>query len=129
MKYGKIELGIANMKHDPLNHRLLEEFPVLSHSYTEVKEGAFDLDTPAYSFYEEIFVPYILSCLEKNDSQELQHCFDFIEEMMIDEEEMVSRLAMQAILCPLYEKNIDFSLLPLGKESKDYYQTWLKDSK
>ena len=60
------------MKHDPLNHRLLLEFPVLEQTYTKVKEGVFDLDTPAYSFYEEIFVPYLLACLEKNDKEELE---------------------------------------------------------
>ena len=117
------------MKHDPLNHRLLLEFPVLEQTYTKVKEGVFDLDTPAYSFYEEIFVPYLLACLEKNDKEELEHCFCFIEELMNDEDEMVSRVAKQSILCPLYERNINFDLLPLGKETKDYYLNWLLYSK
>lgn len=115
------------MKHDPYNHLLLNEFPYLKATYQKVKDGVFDLDTPAYSFYEEIFVPYIVACIRKNDARETEHCFSFIEDLLESEEEMLNDLAMKSILCILYEEyDFDFSVLPLGRLSKDYYENWLK---
>lgn len=115
------------MKHDPLNNRLLKEFPYLEKTYASVKDGAFDLDTPAYSFYEEIFVPYILMKIEKNDKEEIRHCFAFIEEMMEDEDEIGQDVMMQSVLCPLYEKKgSQLKSLPLGRLSLAYVKEWLE---
>ena len=115
-------------KKDPLNHLLLEEFPSISEHYTTYKDGVFDLDTPASSFYEELFVPYVIKCYQEKNEKELIHCCDFIERMMTEEEELNNDIAMNHILCPLYEsKKIDFSLLPLGRVSKEYVREWLEE--
>lgn len=114
------------MKHDPLNHRLLDEFPYISKNYEKVKDGVFDLDTPAFSFYEEIFVPYIIEQINKKDEKEIKHCFDFVEAMMNDEEEIVQDVAMQSILCILGEKKIELKKLPLGRRSLEYVSNWVE---
>lgn len=112
------------MKKDPLNNILLKEFPYLEKNYLKVKDGTFDLDTPAYSFYEEIFVPYLERKIEEKDEKEIRHCFDFIEKMMEDEE-MYQDVMMQSVLTPLYEHGVELKKLPLGRRSMQYVNDWL----
>ncbi len=114
------------MKHDPINHSLLEEFPYLKENYEKVKDGVFDLDTPSTSFYEEIFVPYIIKNINENNKEEVNHCFDFVEKMMNDEDETVQDVAIQSVLCVLGEKKIDLKKLPLGKRSLEYVKDWVE---
>lgn len=106
---------------------LLDEFPFLKDNYDKIKGGVFDLDTPSYSFYAEIFVPYMEEVYRKDDALELNHCLTFIENMMKNEDEKVSDIAIKAILIPLYEnKKVNMDELSLGKLSKSYYEKWLK---
>ena len=115
------------MKHDPLNHRLLNEFPYLAKNYQKLHDGIFDLDTPSRNFYEEIFIPYILGVKERDDTDELNHCCIFIEELLNDQDENSNNLAIMGILCPLYEKIGDeMSHLPLEDKAMEYYKNWLK---
>ena len=114
------------MKKDPLNNVLLKEFPYLEEHYLQVKDGTFDLDTPAYSFYEEIFVPYIIGKIEEKNDVEIRHCFSFIEDMM-NGEEMEQDVMMQSVLCPLYEQGIELKKLPLGRRSLQYVKDWLEN--
>lgn len=117
------------MKHDPLNHFLLDEFPYLKEHYAFVKGGVFDLDTPSPAFYEEIFLPYLLDTFEKKDSEEVLHCCRFIEMLMSDEEEQRNDIAMNAILLPLYENHPKvLSMLPLGEKSREYVENWLMNN-
>ncbi len=114
------------MKHDPLNHFLLDEFPYLKEHYAFVKDGVFDLDTPSSVFYEEIFLPYLLSVYEKKDEKEVHHCCLFIEGLLTDEEETRNDIAMNAVLLPLYEEHPKIiSKLPLGEKSREYVENWL----
>ena len=117
------------MKKNPLNHLLLETFPPLESRYQTYKGGTFDLDTPAVSFYEEIFVSYLIERVEVNDLAEVNKCFDFIEMLMSEEDEMYNDVAIKGILIPLYEsENIDLEKCPLGTKSFEYYKTWLVQS-
>lgn len=114
------------MKHDPLNHKLLDEFPSIQNIYQNIKGGTFDLDTPSRYFYQEVFLPYIYDKIHVGDQKEVEHCFRFIEEMMSDEDERLNDLAMNGILCPMFEKlNSTMESLPLGIKSKEYYLNWL----
>lgn len=116
-----------NCKKDPYNHRLLDEFPKLKETYDKIKGGVFDLDTPSYSFYEEIFVPYFVECIKKKEKEEIEHCCKFIDGMMRDEDEKLNDIAMKSVLFPLYEKfKIDLKTLPLGKEAQEYDKNWLE---
>lgn len=118
-------ITIYLMKKDPLNHRLIESFPILEEIYPTVKDGCFDMDTPSNAFFEEVFVPYILSMIEKKNEKEICHCFSFIEEMMNDEDEHTEDIAMSSVLVPLSEKIEDILSLPLGKKSLSYYKEWI----
>lgn len=113
------------MKHDPLNNRLLDEFPSLKAIYPTIKDGVFDLDTPAYSFYEEIFVPYFIGKIGEHDVDEIRHCCLFIEEMM-NQDELSEDVCMQSVLSPLYEKGIELKNLPLGERSRQYVMDWIE---
>ncbi len=116
------------MKKDPLNHLLLEEFPYLEKHYQEVKGGIFDLDTPSHAFYEEIFLPYLLLMYKEENRMEVEHCCQFIEDLLCSDEEEKNSLAINGILCPLYDrKEVDMSLLPLKEKTKEYYLDWLKE--
>jgi hypothetical protein len=116
------------MKHDPLNHQLLEEFPYLKENYLKIKEGVFDLDTPSVNFYQEIFLPYFLQVIQSKDEKEIVHCCTFIENLLCDEDEKSNILAMNGILCPLYEsRKINFDSIPFGTRAKSYYENWLME--
>lgn len=113
------------MKHDPLNKLLLEKFPKLKDYF---KDSIYDLDTPSYNFYQELFVPYIKEQINKNDTTELNRCLEFVEEMLKDSNEQLQEIAQNNILLILYEeKDVDFSLLPLKEISYQYYLDWLKN--
>ncbi len=115
------------MKHNPLNHLLIQEFPYLKEHFPEYGNGAFDMDVPASSLYEGLFVPYLEMIVRKDDKDELMHCLCFLEELINGNEEE-SILAVSAVLTPLYEhKQVDFETLPLGEKCLAYYQNWLKD--
>ncbi len=116
------------MKHDPLNHKLIDEFPYLKENYKSMKDGVFDLDTPSTFFYKEIFIPYLLYIHESGNDREVLHCCQFIESMMTDEDEECNNLAMLGILCPLYESlGEKMKDLPLGENSEKYYRFWLME--
>lgn len=114
------------MKKDIYNNLLLKRFPTLVET-EEYKSNVFDLDTPAHSFYERIFVPYIINKIKNDDEKEIDRCFSFIEELITCDEEMANELAMNSILMPLQEnKEINLSQLPLRENSLKYYKLWLK---
>ena len=115
------------MKHDPLNTKLITEFPKLGETYQSVKGGAFDLDTPSSAFYQEIFLPYVIESIKNKDEKEIRHCLDFIEDMMTSDNELENNVAMAFILVPLFEErhNLDWDKLPFGKESKAYLEMWV----
>lgn len=112
------------MKHDPLNKLLLEKFPKLNDNF---KDSIYDLDTPSYNFYQELFVPYIKEQISNNDTIELNRCFEFVEDMLKSNNEQLQEIAQNNILLILYEdEDVDFSLLPLKELSYQYYLEWLK---
>lgn len=114
------------MKKDKFNHLLLERFPLIK-NLDEYKQNVFDLDTPAHSFYEQVFVPYIIIAIKNNDVESINKCLGFTEELIKSDDDMANELAMNSILMPLYEnKNIDLGSLPLQEVSKKYYKLWLK---
>jgi hypothetical protein len=114
------------MKHNPLNNRLLEEFPYIKEHFKEYGNGAFDMDVPAASLYEGAFVPYLEQMVKENNEKEVFHCTYFLEELISGKEEE-SILAVSAILTPLYERKVlDLEKLPLGEKSLNYYLEWLK---
>ncbi len=116
-----------NSKKDPYNRRLLDEFPFLKDNYDKIKGGVFDLDTPSYSFYEEIFVPYFVECINKKKDDEVRHCCQFVDAMLKDEDEKLNDIAMKSVLFTLHEEyNIDIQSLPFGKEAKEYDKNWLE---
>ena len=114
------------MKKDIKNNLLLDEFPILQDYYLEIKGGVFDLDTPAYNFYKEVFTSYLISCIKADKKDEIKHCFSFVERLLESDDELDNDLAMKAILTPLYEDyQIDLSKYELGEKSLAYYKTWL----
>lgn len=113
------------MKHDPLNKLLLEKFPELNE---QLKHNIYDLDTPSYNFYQELFVPYIKGQILNNNETELNRCFTFIEDMLRDSNEQMQEIAQNYILLILYEdKDVNFSHLPLKELSYQFYLEWLKN--
>lgn len=63
-----------------LNSLLLKRFPVLKDAFEEETSWQKGIDTGAIVVFEDIFMPYIIYCVENNLKEQITKCFDFIEE-------------------------------------------------
>ena len=85
--------------------------------------------TGSHVVYEDVFVPYVLDSIAKNDVEEVKRCFDFVESLFSLQDDYASDVAGQSILEALSEgdAHLDLSSIKLGKLSKQYYDKYLKD--
>lgn len=70
------------MNSQELNSLLLERIPSLKTTFDEETSWQEGLETGSIVVFEDIFMPYIIYCVENNLGDEINKCFNFIEECM-----------------------------------------------
>jgi hypothetical protein len=105
------------VKYDNLLEVMLEKFPRLKDLYKQE-----DLDCGLYVVFGFSFMPYIIECLLKHESNEefLHELFDFFEQMANCEVEEIRELLMYAVLETLGDdiNILTFSQNYMGDETK-----------
>lgn len=81
------------------NSILVNTFPDMERVYNDNIDEYVDLP---YAFYEDEFVPFIMSMLHQNNLSALGKIFNFIESLFTDGDEMIVNLAGVAIVESLF---------------------------
>lgn len=63
-----------------LNKELLNKFPQLTKNFEEETSWQDGFDTGSITVFEDVFMPYIVHCVENDLSEETKQVFDYIEE-------------------------------------------------
>jgi hypothetical protein len=117
------------MDSQKLNSLLLEEFPQIRHQFDDFVSWQEGMATGSHVVFEDVFVPYILDRIAKNDAEEVKRCFDFVESLFSLHDDYADDVAGQSVLEALSEGNahLDLSSIKLGKLSEQYYEKYLKN--
>ena len=68
------------MKSKELNLLFLKRFPNLRKAFEDETEWQEGIDTGSTVVFEDVFMPYIIFCVENNLEDEISNCFKFVEE-------------------------------------------------
>ncbi len=85
-----------------LNEKLLASFPELNAAFQEETSWQEGLDTGSFVVYEDVFMPFLRECLNKNDEAALERISSFFEDLSALDDAYVENLMMVAIF-----ENID----------------------
>ena len=111
-----------------LNLKLLKAFPELEDIYKEEVEWQEGDDTGSHVVFGDVLTPYLLEKINTGNAAIMKKIFDFLEELLISDDEYAS----EVITCSILESiimddiNIDFVESFLGEKSMETWQD-LKD--
>lgn len=63
-----------------LNTLLLKRIPLIKDAFERETSWQEGLETGSTVVFEDIFMPYIIYCVENNINDEISRCFNFVEE-------------------------------------------------
>ena len=68
------------MNSKELNSLLLERLPSIREAFDNETSWQEGIETGSIVVFEDVFMPYIIYCVENNVEDEINKCFNFIEE-------------------------------------------------
>lgn len=86
------------MNSKQLNKLLIAKFPELKKQYCQEVSWQEGDETGSHVVYGDVFAPYIEQLVSENNHKKLQEVFDFIEEILIQNEEYSDEVIMFSIL-------------------------------
>lgn len=86
------------MNSKELNIKLIKCFPVLEERFNSETSWQEGLDTGSVVVFEDVFMPYIIYCVENNIAEEINKIYQFIEDCIISNDEYQKNVITIAIL-------------------------------
>lgn len=103
------------------NSMLLNRFPNIKESFEKATSWQDGIDTGSTVVLEDVFMPYLLACFEKNITKELDDIYVFIEECVLSSDKYCRDVIEVAVIENIYSYDIrdelSSMLLPKSKES------------
>lgn len=103
-----------------LNKLLVKMYPNLSEKYKDEVDWQEGDYTGSHTVYGDVFTPYLISCIAKNESVEIRKAFMYVETLLETEnlyvEEVIAFSVLESILYLFKEKKELYDLL--GKKTK-----------
>lgn len=81
-----------------LNTLLLDTFPNLSIAYEEEVEWQEGDNTGSHTVYGDVFVPYVVSCIENNKKEDMKKIFSYIELLLTKEDSYTDEVVAFSVL-------------------------------
>ena len=112
------------MKPKELNNLLLEKIPNIKSIFDEETSWQEGIDTGSFVVFEDIFMPYIIHCVEQGKTEEIEKCFSFIEECVTSNDLYQKNVIEVSIIENFHSYDISNKLAGfLKKESaKEFYK-------
>lgn len=104
-----------------LNKELLEKFPEVTESFEKETSWQDGLNTGSTVVFEDVFMPYIIRCVELNLKDEIERIFEYIEECTTSSDKYKKSVIGVAIIENIHSYDIADKiskfLLPASLES------------
>lgn len=107
-----------------LNLLLLERIPSIKEAFDEETSWQEGLETGSIVVFEDVFMPYIVYCVENNFSDEINKCFNFIEECVSSDDSYQKNVIEVAIIENIRSYDIADKLSKFLRQNslKSYYE-------
>lgn len=92
------------MKGSELNLYLLKSIPEIKEKYEEETSWQEKDETGSHTVFGNVFTPYLLSCGENKDFENLKKCFDFIEDILLANDEYSEEVIAFSVLERIYDE-------------------------
>ncbi len=111
------------MKPRELNTLLLDRIPAIKDAFEDETSWQEGLDTGSIVVFEDVFMPYLIYCVENNLTEEINTCFNFIEECVCSNDNYQRNVIEVAIIENIKSYDIKDKLVSyLRKESLKSYK-------
>lgn len=90
------------MTEKDLNMLLIEEFPDIKDSFDDETSWQDGLNTGCTVTYADVFVPYIVKSVLSNSDERIKKIFNYIEKLVLLNDEYVKQVIMLSIFDPLF---------------------------
>jgi len=81
-----------------LNKMLVNKFPELKEKYIDEVSWQEGDDTGAHTVYGNVLTPYLVDCISKDNRQEFQAIFDFLENLLEIEDSYIDEVVYFSVL-------------------------------
>lgn len=99
-----------------LNELLLVRFPNLKDAFDEETSWQDGIETGSTIVFEDVFMPYIVFCFENKMSEELNKCFDFVEECVLSKDDYQKTVIEISIIQNIHSYDIADDLVHYLRE-------------
>lgn len=89
-----------------LNSLLLERIPSIKEAFDDETLWQEGLETGSIVVFEDVFMPYVIYCVENNLSDEINKCFNFIEECVCSDDDYQKNVIEVAIIENIHSYDI-----------------------
>lgn len=101
-----------------LNCMLIQWVPAIAANYKKEVEWQEGDETGAHITFGDVLVPYIIELVEEQDRESLKKIFEFIEHLVLLDEEYAEEVVMLSVLESLYYRLESFSTVSLPMKEK-----------
>lgn len=111
------------MNSNQLNKLLISNFPFLQEKYEDETSWQEGDNTGSHIVYSDVFVPYIVSCIENSEKGKLEEIFNFIEKLLHFNDEYAENVVTVSILENLLCFKNSINIL-LGEKSRKIFNSF-----
>lgn len=95
-----------------LNKELINKFPQLTKNFEEETSWQDGFDTGSITVFEDIFMPYVIYCIENDLSDEIKKIFGYIEECTTSSDSYKKTVVDVAIIENIHSYDIAEKIVP-----------------
>lgn len=111
------------MNSKELNTLLLERIPEVKDAFQKETSWQEGINTGSIVVFEDVFMPYIIYCVENDLKEETNICFNFVEECVCSDDYYQKEVVEVAIIENIKSYDIEKKLVShLRKESLESYK-------
>ena len=121
MQLSIIMKGKNKMINYQYNTSLLDNFPELKKSFKKLFDfgDGNEMETGPHITTGGVFTPFLIQAVKEKNSQLIIRCSQFIDYLLINEDDQSINVVMVSIIEYLEDEGIDIFSLPISEKSKD----------